>query len=370
MAGGGRGPLGGLAAAAGGALGAERAPGAADLWGGAALVCALFLLARRFLVARVFRPASLSLVQVQRSNTMGMDRSLSKRLVDGSRGVSAAPAAPPGRRASRKAAKEVKKQKKEKTPIEERYVGSCYGCFAYGLTFVVGLALVAGELSRDNWASGMYEPSFWDHYLPRACRSARNLALPCEGLEFSGWLRLWYIFVFGFFCSEVFVLAMEKIEGRAKSDFSVMVVHHVVTLTLLYGSWKFRLLRVGSIVAILHLNDAFMEVAKIARYTNRYQLALWAFIAFTVTWLVLRLVLFPPIIFYTAASSRGRVLGHLGRAATPTYISGLANLYYSLTGCLLALLAMDLYWFALILGVIKKAVTEQSISKTGDSRED
>ena len=88
-------------------------------------------------------------------------------------------------------------------------------CFAYGLTFAVGLVLMAGELSRENWASGLYEPpQFWAHYTPRLCRNSLwgTLTLPCEGLEFSLWLKLWYIVIFGFFCSEVFVLAQEKLE--------------------------------------------------------------------------------------------------------------------------------------------------------------
>ena len=368
----GRGPLGAWAGALGAALGAAGAPGEWDLAAGGAAVCALFLLARALLTARVFRPASLRLRDLQRSNTMGMERSLSKRLVDGSRGARAEPGKP-GRRASRKAAKRGKKAAGGKTPLEERFVGSCYGCFAYGLTFAVGLALMAGELSRENWASGLYEPpQFWAHYTPRLCRNSLwgTLTLPCEGLEFSLWLKLWYIFVFGFFCSEVFVLAQEKLDGRAKSDFPVMVLHHVVTLVLIFASWQYRLLRIGSIVAILHLNDVFMEVAKLSRYTNHYNLALGSFVMFALSWLVLRLVLFPPLVWFTAAGARPAILGALGSAATPAYREALATLSYSLTGCLLTVLGMDLYWFTLIVGVIKKALTEKSVAAAGDSRED
>ena len=364
----GRGPLGARADALGAALGAAGPPGEWDLAVGGAAVCALFLAARALLSARVFRPASLRLRALQRSNTMGMERSLSKRLVDGSRGARAEPEAL-GRRASRKASKRGAKAARGKTPLEERFVGSCYGCFAYGLTFAVGLALMAGELSRENWAAGLYEPEFWAHYLPRSCRSARALSLPCEGLEFSLWLRLWYIFVFGFFCSEVFVLAQEKLEGRAKSDFPAMVIHHAVTLVLIFTSWRYRLLRIGSVVAILHLNDVFMEVAKLSRYTNHYNLALASFVMFALSWLVLRLVLFPPLVLLTAAGARASILGVLGRVAGPEYVRALTSLTYSLTGCLITVLGLDLYWGALIVGVMKKALTE-SVSNAGDSRED
>jgi ceramide synthetase len=228
---------------------------------------------------------------------------------------------------------------------------------------------MAGELSRENWAAGLYEPEFWAHYLPRSCRSARALSLPCEGLEFSLWLRLWYIFVFGFFCSEVFVLAQEKLEGRAKSDFPAMVIHHAVTLVLIFTSWRYRLLRIGSVVAILHLNDVFMEVAKLSRYTNHYNLALASFVMFALSWLVLRLVLFPPLVLITAAGARASILGVLGRVAGPEYVRALTSLTYTLTGCLITVLGLDLYWGALIVGVMKKALTE-SVSNAGDSRED
>jgi ceramide synthetase len=48
---------------------------------------------------------------------------------------------------------------------------------------------------------------------------------------------------------------------RARKDFWEMFIHHIVTLLLLSFSWSSNLIRVGTLVLILHdVGDIFLEV--------------------------------------------------------------------------------------------------------------
>ena len=57
-------------------------------------------------------------------------------------------------------------------------------------------------------------------------------------------------------------------ETRRK-DFGVMMAHHVVTVILIVFSHYTRLLRIGTMVLLLHdVSDIPLELAKASRYAN------------------------------------------------------------------------------------------------------
>ena len=69
----------------------------------------------------------------------------------------------------------------------------------------------------------------------------------------------------------LYALLMMPFEPAQKvADYFVLLVHHGVTLYLLWTSYTMGFFRVGVVIAFLHdLSDPFMEIAKVALYSKR-----------------------------------------------------------------------------------------------------
>lgn len=89
-------------------------------------------------------------------------------------------------------------------------------------------------------------------------------------------------------------MMFSQFQDVKRKDFLEMFVHHVVTIALISFSWIVNLVRIGSLILILHdVADVFMEAAKICKYA-RWQRACDALFAFfVVVWSVSRLFIFP-----------------------------------------------------------------------------
>eukprot|EP00882_Tetradesmus_deserticola_P034609 GHRQ01039765.1.p1 GENE.GHRQ01039765.1~~GHRQ01039765.1.p1 ORF type:complete len:137 (-),score=53.03 GHRQ01039765.1:137-547(-) len=101
-----------------------------------------------------------------------------------------------------------------------------------------------------------------------------------------------------------------------------------------------RYWRVGSIVMLLNdAADIFMEAAKVAKYCRREGLALALFVAFATAFLLLRLGWFPFMVIHSTLFEAPAALPHWPAQ------------YYSLNALLLVLLALNCYWFRLVLRI-------------------
>jgi TLC domain len=104
---------------------------------------------------------------------------------------------------------------------------------------------------------------------------------------------LFYMLEMGFYIQAIPFLMF--IEVRRK-DWAESFTHHVVTLGLLSYSWYANFTRAGIIVMLLHdVSDIFLELAKLARYAERETAALQLFVTFALSWVVLRVIIFPYI---------------------------------------------------------------------------
>lgn len=138
-----------------------------------------------------------------------------------------------------------------------------------------------------------------------------------------------------------------------RSDFKVMVAHHLTTLALIFGAAAARLEVPGAAVAALHdTADVFLEGAKLASYAGQHALATACFVALTLTWGVTRLGLLPLV----AADAWRAGVGGIP-AAQP------------LSVLLWALVLMHSYWFALILRIAANQLTSSG-RVTRDVREE
>nr|VZH99531.1 unnamed protein product [Spirometra erinaceieuropaei] len=152
-----------------------------------------------------------------------------------------------------------------------------------------------------------------------------------------------------------------------RADWTVMIVHHVVTILLLHFSMLARFYRVGALVLFLHdFSDILLEAGKftialrdqIPEHKSFYEfVANGLFAAFTASWFVLRIYWFPLKVLH--ATTWGVYLTHLGREA---YFFLLFN------ALLWILFAMHLYWSYFIVKMLLKIFTG-SMPSIEDARE-
>jgi len=139
-------------------------------------------------------------------------------------------------------------------------------------------------------------------------------------------------------------------------DFWEMLLHHVVTISLLSFSWACNFTRIGTLVLIVHdVSDIFLLGAKMFKYLN---LQMWCdvtFAVFVLIWIVTRLGVYPGWILYSTTIDA-------------TYIVQFFPAYYIFNGMMLGLLVLHCIWTYYILLMAYQALHAGQI--TGDSRSD
>ena len=81
---------------------------------------------------------------------------------------------------------------------------------------------------------------------------------------------------------------------RKRADFTAMVVHHIVTALLLYGSSRLGTQRIGVIVSTLHaVTDVPKDFTQVAKQLEWKWCKRAGFVTLLVTWIVARVVLYP-----------------------------------------------------------------------------
>jgi hypothetical protein len=114
--------------------------------------------------------------------------------------------------------------------------------------------------------------------------------------------------------------------------------------------------RVGCVIMLLHdVNDVLLETAKLLQYWRKEPAATCVFAFFTVVWLILRMGYFPFYIVRSTIFEQVAVLGY-----QPPY-------YFMFNGLLCLLVVLHVYWFGLILNVIRVKLNTGSAH---DVRED
>lgn len=167
-------------------------------------------------------------------------------------------------------------------------------------------------------------------------------------------LKLYYTAQCGFYIYSVAALLFW--ETRRK-DFAVMMTHHVITVGLIAYSYITGSFRVGSIVLALHdISDIFMEGAKLFKYSGNEAGASILFGLFALSWLVLRLYIYP---FYLIWSTSVECLRYID-----TKDPRVPWEYYQFNTLLITLLVIHVYWWVLICRMIVRQL--QNAGKVGD----
>ncbi|KVH97528.1 Longevity assurance, LAG1/LAC1 [Cynara cardunculus var. scolymus] len=175
--------------------------------------------------------------------------------------------------------------------------------------------------------------------------SAEILALVVTHDEpwFTNTTNFWtglYMYAGGFYTYSIFALVFWE---TRRADFGVSMGHHVATLILIVMSYICRFVRVGSIVLALHDgSDVFLEVGKMSKYSGAEGLAGISFVLFMLSWLILRLIIYP---FWVLWSTSYELVPSLNKekykTLGPIY-------YYAFNTLLFSLLVLHIYWWVLI----------------------
>lgn len=161
----------------------------------------------------------------------------------------------------------------------------------------------------------------------------------------------YYYLEIGHYISSIVYIFLEP----KMSDFYQMLLHHFVTLVLLFVSYHVNLLRYGMVIMFLHdVSDPFMEIAKILVYSKRQRFADYMFLVFAFVFITTRCFIFPTCLVF------------------PCYYYGfkygLNRLFKALLCSLTTLYALNVIWSFFILKMIHSYAKHGCIK--GDIRTD
>lgn len=157
-----------------------------------------------------------------------------------------------------------------KTETRTRFAEQSYIIVYYTLFWSWGLLIFAGMTQNESKGIDGLLISLWDGF-PR--------------LRLKGSLKLYYLSQFAFWLQQVAVLHLE----RRRKDHFQMLLHHVVTILLLAGSYSYRQWRVGNAVLVcMDLVDIILPVAKVLRYLSLQRSCNATFAVFVAAWVVTR----------------------------------------------------------------------------------
>lgn len=185
----------------------------------------------------------------------------------------------------------------------------------------------------------------------------------CQPMPWS--IQVYYSLQVGYYMQALFCVLWRE---RGKSDFWIMVAHHCVTLTLLAGSLLYRAHRIGSAVLLCHdVNDAFLEVAKSARYVRRERISEFAFGVFAISWVATRLYLLPVHIIARGSWRAYEVRDVEARFGGPW---GALCVWWFFNALLSSLVVMHIYWACLIFRIIARKLDGSGLGEDPRSSSD
>ncbi|CAF2546525.1 unnamed protein product [Rotaria sp. Silwood2] len=230
---------------------------------------------------------------------------------------------------------------------KKKFPESAWKCFFYTLTWSYSVYLL------HYCYSYFHEPYLiWDDWLP-------GMNVPFD-------IKLMYFIQCGFYLHSVYgTLYMDY----KRKDFYVMLLHHVVTMALIFVSYATRYHKIGLLVLYVHdITDIWLELTKALHYLGSRedgrQYPIWetaasgCFIMFTFCWFLFRLYWYPMKVLYSA----GVV------TAYRAYDKG-CGLYAFFNGLLWILLGLNIYWLYFILQFLFR-VCSGTLNNLHDVRED
>ncbi|KAF4969800.1 hypothetical protein FSARC_3025 [Fusarium sarcochroum] len=145
------------------------------------------------------------------------------------------------------------------------------------------------------WSSGMYIYATSPYWL-----NLREMWTNWPNREISGLMKAYMLAQLAFWLQQIVVIHIEK----RRKDHWQMFSHHVITIALVYCSYRYGFTRVGNVVLILmDLNDLIFSTAKCLKYLRLQTLCDIMFGVFVVSWVLCRHVAFVMVCWSVYAHS-------------------------------------------------------------------
>lgn len=183
-------------------------------------------------------------------------------------------------------------------------------------------------------------------------------------------LKLIYSTQLSFYISASIVVLFLSHARANHKDKLIMLLHHIVTIILIGVSYWFGQHRIGSMVMILHdVSDIFLEGAKISRYLGFMNLTNGIFVVFAMVFFVSRLILLPLRVLAPIATQFNRNFHYSVTQceidtgiciSTPLFTFPVTVFWLILLGTLQCL---HIYWFALIMRMVLRAIVVKTVEK-------
>lgn len=183
------------------------------------------------------------------------------------------------------------------------------------------------------------------------------------------WLKEFYLLQAAFWAQQAIVLLL-RLE-KPRRDFYELVFHHIITMALIFLSYRFHFTKIGlDVYVTMDLSDFFLALSKILNYLESPAVVFFYFL-FVATWIYLRHYL-NLVILYSVATEFKTVGPYVLNWETQQYKCWLSQ---SITFSLLLLLQLvNLYWLWLVLRIayryLKDNVKEDVRSEVEDLSDD
>ena len=248
------------------------------------------------------------------------------------------------------------KNVKDKEVVSEkaaRKVGeSLWRFMFYSFALVYGYIVVSGK--------GFYRDSkqLWGQVLKDEQNGGNTLEWHMPPIPAD--LKFYYFLEVSFYTAATVVHVTKTSAASQNKDFWVMLIHHVVTISLIITSYSLNVYRVGVVVMLLHdWCDPFLETAKLLKYFRFMDSSLAMFITFGVVFHVTRLYMYPSYVILSAITETLELI-----TITPLYL----YYYYFAIGLLFVILILNGVWSAFILKGFAKVLFQGG--EAHDSRSD
>ncbi|EMS15895.1 longevity-assurance family protein [Entamoeba histolytica HM-3:IMSS] len=163
------------------------------------------------------------------------------------------------------------------------------------------------------------------------------------------YMALYYCFELGYHLHSL----MFHLYLPARNDFYETLLHHLVTVFLVVLSYINNCARIGVLVMVLHdIVDAIMYTAKSLNDISNDYVVIPAFSMLVIAYARFRLWVFPRYVISAAYNAKN----FIPETATCGYL-----VWCMFLVLLVSLYGLHIYWFALIIDMIKKLVTNQGI---------
>lgn len=163
-------------------------------------------------------------------------------------------------------------------------------------------------------------------------------------------ITVYYYLEAAFYVSSTFFIFVDP----KQKDFMQMLVHHLITITLISLSYGRNILRYGTVIMLVHdISDPFMECAKVLFYLKYMKMSYVLFFCFAGVFTFFRCIIFPFFIVFPAV--------------TYTWLYGLNGTFVICDSCMILLVILNFIWLSYILQMVYNFLKEGSLK--GDVRD-